>query len=242
MRRARLTWIGILAAALLAGCSSDLTEGLADAAPATQIDATPRPSAHTVYLAFDGLSLAPGPDNAANNTTTLLSAPYEVPALFPDDPQREVSLGLIADGIRELLAPYDVAIVTERPDSGDYIMIVFGGTSLDAGFENDFGAISPFVCNRDYSNAIAMAFERGSRTSYYTYVVVSELGILNGVPFSSVSGDCMCWSGASCAGTGDSVCTIGGAGTPVNTNDWPCEDITEMDEHQRFLGAFGAAP
>lgn len=226
-------------AALTAGCSKDLVEGLADAAPAAEADAAVAP-AHVVYLVFDGLSLTNGStDDPAANVSATLNAPFSAPPFFADLSMRDERLGLIADGARTVLAPYNIEIVTERPSVGDYDMIVFGGDPVDAGFQAGIIGVRPLECNEDESN-ISFIFENyAPLTKRYASDVVTAVGQLNNIPITNLNGDCMCGVSFDCE-LNDALCTMGGAGTPVDPV-WNCEDITDVDVGARFLEEFGAA-
>jgi hypothetical protein len=228
-------WVCALGA-LVVSCGDDG----ASSVDATSVDAVSAP-AHTVFLEFEGRAMTNGPDDPSTDTSGVLPAPYTVPPFMEGDPDRSRVIGEIVDTIEEMLAPYDVAIVTERPVSGEFDMIVFGGTSEAAGFvANAWGVISVF-CGESIPSVGFVFDPSGAWPSFpFSTTALGEIGALNGVPFSNVAGDCMCWMGSSCTGDG-SPCEIGGAGTLVDDVNWSCEDISTMDEHERWLMAFGAA-
>lgn len=223
-------------ASLAAGCSNDLVEGLADGAPP---DATVVP-AHLVYLVFDGVALTNGTDDPAGNVSGILNIPYTVPAFIADDSQRVARLGLITDAVRSVVAPYNIEVVTERPSSGPYDMIVFGGNSLDAGFSSSFDATIANACD-DSGVDTGFIFEFGFfESNRYASKAVAEIGLINGLPYVDVNGDCLCWAGPNCT-IDNTICTIGGAGTAVDATLWACREETEFNEHERWLEVFGPA-
>lgn len=118
----------LMAAAMTCACVDDGSEAGADAA-IEEADAAPL----VVYLVFDGLSLTTGSSDApARNVSQNLPAPFTAPPFFADESNRVEKLALIADGARTILAAYNIEVVTERPATGDYEMIVLGGQSEDA--------------------------------------------------------------------------------------------------------------
>jgi hypothetical protein len=221
-----------------AACSNDLTEDLADAAPTTEPDAATLPG-HVVYLVFDGVTVTTGvADDPAGNASRILAAPFTAPSFFANESNRDEKLALIADGARTILAPYNIEVVTERPATGDYDMIVFGGDPVDAGFQAGIIAYRPLECNEDKPN-VSFIFENYEPlTKRYASDVVTAVGQLNNVPITNLNGDCMCGVSLACA-LNDALCTMGGAGTPVDPV-WTCENITEADVGARFLAEFGA--
>jgi hypothetical protein len=232
-------WICALAV-LAAGCGDDdggigpLDGGddPADAAP---------PGTHVVYMNFDGVFLMSGVrDIPIMDISGSLSNAYDMPPFLDGDSGRAATITAILDTARATLAPYDVELVTERPATGLYDMIAFGGSAADAGLEAGLHATYPLRCDDAGVNIVLVFDDVLTDTDDYAYTVVSAIGGTNRIPLSSLAGDCMCWTGKTCVFDGE-MCTIGGAGTPVNTTDWICEGLTEMDEHALFLAELGAA-
>jgi hypothetical protein len=229
----------LMAAAMSSACVDDGSEAGADAAIEEALAAP-----HLVYLVFDGLSVTTGSsDDPAGNVSQNLPAPFTAPPFFSDESNRVEKLALIADGARTILAAYNIEVVTERPATGDYDMIVLGGQSEDAGLQPGRLDDIPFGCNEVFAlpKNISFIFEIGlPQTKRYASTIATSVGIINGIPITNLDGDCLCHPG-DCKLI-DALCTMGGPGTPVNTNAWGvCSDITEVDVHARFLATFGAA-
>lgn len=231
----------LMAASMTCACGDDGDDGGEVGADAA-IEESAAP--HQVYLVFDGLTLSTGSiDDPAENISRILVAPFTAPPFFGDESNRVEKLALIADGARTILAAYNIEVVTERPATGDYDMIVLGGQSEDAGLQPGRLDDIPFGCNAVFALAknVSFIFETGMpETKRYASTIVTSVGIINGIPITNLAGDCLCHPG-DCKLI-DALCTMGGPGTPVNTNVWGvCSDITEVDVHARFLDQFGPA-
>lgn len=139
------------------------------------------------------------------------------PTNIPAYSGSNVNQTAIVDQITSTLAPFDVDIVTTRPTSGDYSMIVIGGEGPDLGLPQGTLAVSSFGgCDTVVPRRVSFAFDNTSGNPLPTYVIGSLavggylLGL--GLPTSDLAGDCLCWESPSCTFT--AACTIGGANTP----------------------------
>lgn len=228
----------LMAAAMTCACGDDGGEAGADAAIVEPDAAVSQP--HLVYLVFDGVTITNGStDDPAGNISRILAAPFTAPSFFAGENNRDEKLALIADGARTILAPYNIEVVTARPVSGSYDMIVFGGDPVDAGYQAGIIAFRPLECNENKPN-VSFIFENYEPlTKRYASDVVTAVGQINNIPITNLNGDCMCGVSFDCL-LNDALCTMGGAGTPVDPV-WTCESITEADVHARFLDQFGPA-
>src|SRR6267142_6748504 len=88
----------------------------------------PRPAsgAHVYFLNFDGQALTSGADDPAANRSSLLGTSVTLPAYIAGDVARATKIQAIVSEVDAILAPYDVAVVTTRPASGSYDMLVAG--------------------------------------------------------------------------------------------------------------------
>jgi hypothetical protein len=197
--------------------------------------------AHVYFLNFDGQALTSGADDPAANRSSLLGTSVTLPAYIAGDVARATKIQAIVSEANAILAPYDVALVTTRPASGSYDMLVAGGTSQQAGFPAGLLGTAPVDCTGALPHHIALLFDLGTGHDAARQIVGS-LGIGHAVSASTASTDCMCIADASCT-TLAAACTIGGAGTSVSSNA-TCEaaGVTTMNVNQKFLAAFGAHP
>jgi len=204
----------------------------------------------TVYLSFGGEMIQPataGADNAAMNMSSILTAAKTVPPYLDNVATRDTTIAQVVSETQARFAPFDVAVVTDRPTSGDYFMIVFTGEPgpiLGAG-TNGTSAITTESCPTGPNpNGIAFQFQSGTSADAYVPVQRGNLSIpavalAQLVPPTSMTNDCTCWAATGC-GFPTTPCTIGGAGTPVDTaHACPGAPATE-DEMSVLTGIFGA--
>ncbi len=114
---------------------------------------------HVLYLNFAGGALDWGAfDDAPSRVSALVSGPKNVPAVFDDFLQdathsnRALALDAVTTLVRGALAPYDVQIVTQRPASAPFTMIVVGGTLADSINENCDGVLGRALLDCDDTN------------------------------------------------------------------------------------------
>src|SRR5207247_781962 len=70
---------------------------------------------------------------------------------------------------------------------------------------------------------------------------IAQFGIEAAIPFSKKPQDCMCYADQACV-TPTAACTIGGAGTTIDTILTCNVSGTTMNEGALFLAAFGPHP
>lgn len=199
-------------------------------------DAAPTPAAFTLFLNFGGATLMQAAvDNPAMNKSSLITGTKVISA-WADT----AGIPTIVADVTAALAPYDIDVVTTRPITGNYVMILFGASPTQAGFANGTGAIMPVTCT-PLSNVIAFVFNPVTTPHDVARFAIATMGHLHDVPLSNQADDCMCYAAAECNATATAACTIGGADTVMDPAE-PCETVAPFDEAARFLAAFGAHP
>jgi hypothetical protein len=200
---------------------------------------------NTLYLNFEGVTLAPGADDATQNTSTIATGPTTLPSYLGSAADRATTVAAIAAEVGNILEPYDVEIVTSRPGSGSYMMIVttdapsttLGCTDCPALANDDCGSVE---------SPVAFNFGGGSAQPIHglTADTIAMVGLsVLGIPTSAVPDDCMCFADANCTFPPDRQCSIGGAGTAISTAKPGCQTTeTVMDENAQFLAGFGPHP
>jgi hypothetical protein len=210
---------------MLVGCERDLVQELADAAlidaptdAATHCSLTPAEpiaaGAHKIYLNTEGATLRTGcGDDATTNCTTLIQTDMtQVPAFLPGVAGRDTVIAQIVAGVEGVLAPYSVDIVTTRPATGPYQMIVLGGDPMAVtGGCTDCTATSVFSC-QPLGSVVDLVFDLGVTKSVDQYAVqiLEDIGILNGLVATNSDHDCVCRFDDMCSNFGaNDLCTFG---------------------------------
>lgn len=229
---------------LLAGCEKDLlanldasidVPGMPDAATickAPTTDAHP-PAAYTVYLNFDGVTLTKGDDDSRINQSGLPpNAMLVVPRYMPNDtePVRQGRIDLIVGYVTRALAPYSVDVVTTRPATGDYEMMVIGGDPVTLGYKAGTFSIAPGTCDAANRNRVAIEFDVNLNAVQETYSVLSDLGSIVGLTGTTRACDCMNRGGGEpCPTENMLVCTFSDM-APINPSANACGRGTYQDE------------
>jgi len=232
------------------GCGSN--NAPAPDAPA-RADASSGARTHTLYLNFGdpamhGVTLAPGSaDDATQNISSLVTSPTTLSPYLGSAADRATQITDLVAEVTNILAPYDIAVVTTQPTSGTYMMIVSTDTPSSTLDCTNCPALAPADCGA-IDSPVAINFGGGSGSALpvhgFTADTVAMVGLsILGVPTSAVPDDCMCFADANCVFPPDRQCSIGGAGTAVSQTKPGCPTSwTVMDETQLFLAGFGAHP
>ncbi len=114
-----------------------------------------------IYLNFDGVTLTEGPDDSILNQTTvgLLVGDHKP---FDGDPQPYV------DGVREFWSHFGVTVTDERPQSGDYTMVVVAapGPALDS---------TSVDCANANARSVAAVFETDSMGPGFPFFLIGKI-------------------------------------------------------------------
>jgi len=141
---------------------------------------------HVLYLSFSGAALAWGPVNDAPSNVSAISESHRATVVPPfmedlvvtsEYPTRESVIAAIAELVAEAFAPFDVQVVTERPGSGAFTMIVIGGTPEDVDYMSSSdvaGGTATTACDstrdRDVGYAMTDGLLRDFRFSGWSFV------------------------------------------------------------------------
>jgi hypothetical protein len=204
----------------------------------------------TLYLSFDGETIqptTPGNDNSAMNLSSIVSAQKTAAPYLNNVATRADTITQIVSETKARFAPFDVAIVTDRPTSGDYFMLVFTGEPKPfLGVAGPLATTSESCPTGPNPNGIAFEFQDGTTADVLTpaqkgNIAIPAVALMQLIPPTTVAGDCLCWAAASCAPVNTATCTIGGAGTAVD-NPHSCPNSpTSEDEMSLLQGVFGTA-
>jgi hypothetical protein len=236
---ALVAWI-----ALGAGCGISLkeqmgeAEGLVDAAPGVEPDATPGAvcsNGRVVYLHFSGLTLnqanGGGTDATQNRADWLGVNSANIPAYKAGDANRDAEIQQITAAMRLTLGAFPITVVTTRPVAGPYAMVVFGGQSQALGNNNNVGALSAYDCQNRTRNDVVWIGERFQPQDSADYAV-GGIGLGTGLAGTLEPGDCMCGWGNACAPPVGAACTL----SSQILNDGGCNGNTRKSQDE--IGAF----
>ena len=219
----------------------DAAVGGPDASPycAPSTSATDAGS-YILFLNFEGATITPGLDDAPNNVSSILQADATIPPAFESNGQRDVIISRTIENVEELLGPYDIGIVTTRPDSGDYGMVMFGGRGEDIGIAN-VGSIFPASCAGP-TNKVAFVFEATTDPEGLASAVVAAVGTFAGLGSTNTAGDCMCLVGDQCQIQMDNCVITEGVLPLVDGFFCPSTGMDEMNPALMFSGLYGCRP
>jgi len=215
----------IVLLAFVVGCGDDSTAppdatidgSVIDAAPdapaidASNTDAGPlcAPSdggatgMHKLFLNFEGVTITHGAgactNDATQNCSFIAMTDTVVQQFAMTVTNRQMLLDDIVSNMYQQLAPYSIDVVTTRPASGPYKMIVFAqcATSLMCAGPGS-GSIGPVECppmrGSLNANDIAFVFEQvtGATAISYANNALFVTGLMNGLSINAQQNDCMC--------------------------------------------------
>lgn len=228
----------VLAVAVAAAACGDDGGG----APDASVDGAATRST-VLFLNFDGATLTKGiPDDPAANVSFLIRPDgATVPPWRAGDPGRATSVATITAGVRSVLAPYDIVVVTARPLTGPYDMIMFGGHARDLFGAGPIDVHGGGDCTFD-SPDISFVTESVTDDEVAANLAIGAFAHAHDLPRIDSGAHCNCDPAGSCVPYTGDLCIIGGAGSM--TTGTRCPDATwpaTVDEHALFLDRFGAA-
>ena len=197
----------------------------------------------TVFLLFDGVTLLGSntTDDATTNTSALVQAnptvigPFDAVTLSDAGglTRQEIIATTVAQ-LRAIHAPYNIAFTTTRPASGEYQMVVFGGTCASVIGQNGCAGIALPDCGNVLPNNITFVFPAGLRVEDLAVVVARENAIALGLGHTDNPLDVMFPVIQGTVPNGFAAGNIpDGSGCPATA--------TFQDSHQRMLEVLGAS-
>jgi hypothetical protein len=220
---------------LLAACGAPAEDDAPDAAPPLDAPGVAG-SCNVLYLALDGITVTQGAEDAPRGRSSIVQVPTaNLPAYRGSVSDRDA---LVAQ-VRATLEPVGVSVVTDRPASGAYALIVVGGQGTDIGLNAELISVAPASGTpcAPIALGIGFAFEGGTPVQEAN-AIVGTYGAMHGVPLSADPADCMCYADyMHCDWSRTTACTIGGAGTPHDTTTgFGCDPGgATFDERATFL-------
>ena len=118
--------------------------------------ATASSGTHKVFLAFDGVTLTKAAvSDAPMNKTALIQGNAQMATIASwrsGAANRSALIQEVVCSVRQSLARFDIDVVTSRPASGAFQMIVIGGKATDLGFSVPGGSAISMVATNDCMN------------------------------------------------------------------------------------------
>lgn len=257
---ARLLAIAALVAG--AGCEASLSNGgggggtadangggNVDSSSQQQIDAAPAcPTGRKVFLEFLGVTLtdAATSDAPANTAQWLTTTNAVIPQWRQGSATRATEIQEVIDGVKQRLSTTPIEVVTARPTSGTYVMVVLGGANVNNG--GTVGTIYSYAtsfhdCDDTVKNDVAWISDMNpaatglaadAPTSLVADLVVGAIGWSLGLDGTTDTGDCMCgWANGCTSAAG--ACTLAGSIAVSITN--PAETACHQ-QNQNETAAF----
>lgn len=251
---------GLVLALALAGCQAtiyggDDDPGLADvdAGPQNEIDAATvvpdaapvdmgpvclATQARSVYLNFDGQALARATtsDATQNQAAWMNKATGTAPPFRQGSANRAADITQITSGITTALAGLNVAVVTTRPTTGPYVMIVFGGNAQNVG-SNYGGAVQQLDCGNLVASDVAWVADGVTPNQRVINFALGAIGFGVGLTATNNSNDCMCGWDNQCQQT-TNQCTLGTAIATDPGANQTCPNQATQNEQQSIQQAF----
>lgn len=201
-------------------------------------DAAPACS-KVVFLQFEGQALTKGPRSDATQNlvswTTVLNV--DAPMYHATSPTRGTEIQAIVDGVRQRLASFPIAVVTTRPASGNYNMIVFGGVAQDVGSPAG-SAMQQLDCGDKAANDVAWIGDGVTPTTRIVNLAVGALGWGVGLNATADPEDCMCGWGNSCTPSLNACTLSTGILRDLTATQVCAGGLTTQDEPAAFTSSF----
>jgi hypothetical protein len=206
---------------------------MADAAPVCAV-------ARSVYLNFEGVNLTKGAtsDATQNMAAWMNKATGTAPAFRAGLGTRATDITQITTGVTQALMPFHVQVVTTRPTTGPYQMVVFGGTQNQVG-----SAFTAAVQQLDCGNAVHgdVAWITDATTYSNQQIINFALGAIGfgvGLTATSDPNDCMCSWANTCTPNAGVTCTFTASIARDGTAQQTCPNVTDQNEPASLMNAF----
>ena len=246
--------------ALLAGCGAQLTtasnnsqvdasSGGVDAPNGSQRDASgggqqdaPTTTAacgngRKLYLAFEGVTITHGATDSTTNTAAWIGVTTAaVPAFHPGLTNRATEIQNIVDGVKSRLSATPIEVVTTRPATGPYVMVVLGGSNSIVGSNYSY-ATSDHDCGDLVKNDVGWVSDTPS-LSYVPDLIIGTVGWGLGLQGTSDPTDCMCaWANSCTSASG--ACTLSASiATTTSSGNTTCPNQNPQNEVAAFSTQF----
>jgi hypothetical protein len=209
------------------GCNAQISDG---GAGLTGVDAQPghgggdhgdggtidaaRACAHrALFLNFAGQALTRAPTGTPSDASRNLASWMQIdqgtaPPYREGQADRASHIQTIVDGVRGQLAQFPITVVTTRPATGDYLMIVLGGTPGDVGSRFS-AAVTTLDCGDAAPRDVAWIADAISPDQRVINLVLGATGFSLGLTGTLDPDDCMCGWANDCQSNNTTPCKLG---------------------------------
>jgi len=166
-----------------------------------------------VYLNFDGVTLtqAATSDATMNKAKWMNAASSAVPPFRQGSGTRPAELLQIPDAVKARPTGTPIEVVTARPATAPYVMVVLGGASTAFGgtvASNYGGAVSFHDCGDAVKSDVGWVADLDGQTpDFIANFAVGAIGWGMGLDGANATGDCMCGWANGCSPAGG-ACTF----------------------------------
>lgn len=180
-----------------------------DGSTTTQIDAAPTCSSRVVFLNFEGQTLqdALASDATQNRASWLNKASGTATPFLTGVGNRAQIIADITAGVRSALSQFPITVVTVRPATGPYVMIVYGGNATDVGSNYGF-AVNELDCNESEKSDVAWISNNYTTTLRHVNTTIGAIGFGLGLTATNDVNDCMCGWANGCIKDHSQPCTL----------------------------------
>lgn len=190
-----------------------------------------------MYLAFDGVDLKSTNvrSDATINAAFWAGHNLTVPAYHANDANRASDIAVITQLIRDGLAQFPITVVTDRPATGPYAMIAFGGRSTtNFGYSTEYYAIDTLDCGDTWPSDVGWVSDIVASNQLVADNALGALGFGLGLSGTTDPTTCMCGWSSDCD-SADVPCTFGAHAVADQCNHGT---PTTQDETAVFHKAF----
>lgn len=221
------------------GGSIDASNGGASDAGVTSPDGSSSACANgrVVYLSFEGETLTyAATDSTQNHAHWIGVTTAVVPPFRPNLTNRATEIQTIVDGVRSRLAGTLATVVTTRPASGPYVMVVLGGDNGDVGSSYTY-ATGDHDCGDLVKNDVGWVSDAPS-LSYVPDLIVGTVGWGLGLQGTNDPNDCMCAWANNCSSASGACTLSSNITTTASSGNTTCAGQNPQNEVAAFSTLF----
>jgi hypothetical protein len=192
-----------------------------------------------VYLNFEGQTLmdAPASDAMQNRASWMTIPQGTAPRYKAAAADRDQQIQAIVGGVRQQLSSFPITVVTTRPATGPYVMIVYGGTRDLVG-SNYGSAVNELDCTDAQKSDVAWMSDNVSPIQRVVNYSIGAIGFGLGLTATTDPRDCMCGWANGCAQDQTGPCRLSQMIARDPNATQRCPGVTSQNEVAAFEAAF----